>query len=239
MKLLFIAGPPSVGKTTLSKRIIEKFYKDKKIAYMKMDVVKADEDQIIAEEYGILTRKVYSGDLCPDHASVVIIKDVIRWGLQNQSDILIIESAGLCLRCAPYLNRGMGISVLSASAGINAPLKMGPMVALSDVAVVTRVDLVSQAEKEIMIQKLHDIYPKVRVFQTNALQGHSLSKLFSEIDDSEEIEENDLDLIELKGNPPVATCTICVGKKQIGWENHYGVVRKIEGNLVNNLYRGD
>lgn len=25
----------------------------------------------------------------------------------------------------------------------------------------------------------------------------------------------------LRGNPPVGTCTICVGKRQIGWQSHF------------------
>jgi hypothetical protein len=40
----------------------------------------------------------------------------------------------------------------------------------------------------------------------------------------------------LRGNPPVGTCTICVGKKEIGWQAHFGVVRSLENQ---NFYRGE
>jgi len=40
----------------------------------------------------------------------------------------------------------------------------------------------------------------------------------------------------LRGNPPVGTCTICVGKKEIGWQAHFGVVRALENQ---NFYRGE
>lgn len=239
MKLLLVAGPPCVGKTTVIKRIIEQFKDTYKIAYLKIDVAKAYEDDILTKAYGIKARTVYSGDLCPDHSSVVIMKDVINWALKEESDMLIVESAGLCLRCSPYLTHGLGIVILSASSGVEAPEKMGPMVSLADVVVTTRIDLVSQAEKEILTQKLYDFFPNAKIFETNALQGHSLMPLYKLISESQDIDQNNINDVELRGNPPVATCTICVGKKQLGWENHYGVVRKIKGSIVENLYRGD
>jgi hypothetical protein len=44
------------------------------------------------------------------------------------------------------------------------------------------------------------------------------------------------DKMLLRGNPPVGTCTICVGKKEIGWQAHFGVVRSLENQ---NFYRGE
>jgi hypothetical protein len=43
----------------------------------------------------------------------------------------------------------------------------------------------------------------------------------------------------LKGNPPLGTCTICVGKKEIGWQHHFGVVKKLDGQIADYLYRGE
>ena len=40
----------------------------------------------------------------------------------------------------------------------------------------------------------------------------------------------------LRGNPPVGTCTICVGKKEIGWQSHFGVVRALDNQT---FYRGE
>jgi hypothetical protein len=33
----------------------------------------------------------------------------------------------------------------------------------------------------------------------------------------------------------MAVCTICAGKKEIGWEHHYGIVRALDSDL---FYRG-
>lgn len=236
MKVLLIAGPPSVGKTTVAKRVIEKMKDKVKISYFKMDVVKAYEDVEISKEYGINTKKIYSGDLCPDHAEVMVITDVFEWAESEESDLLIIESAGLCLRCTPFLNKGLGVAVLSLTSGIYSVDKMQALLSFADYAILTRVDLVSQAETEIFIKKILENHPNLNVLQTNALQGTSIDRLIHEINKSDDVLIED---VILKGNPPLGTCTICVGKKEVGWKNHYGVVRKLDGNIANNLYRGD
>ena len=164
------------------------------------------------------------------------MKDVIEWAEQNDASLLIVESAGLCLRCSPYLTQGVGVGIVSCTSGIHAPEKMGPMLSLADVIITTRTDLVSQAEKEIMSQKLYELYKNTLILETNALQGYSLQKLNEVIKQSEEI---DINKVELKGNPPVGTCTICIGKKNVGWKNHYGIVRQMSKNFTGFIYRGD
>ncbi len=236
MKLLVIAGPPSAGKTALIKQIIKKFKDEMQIAYLKIDVVKAFEDIELKKEFGIITKKIYSGDLCPDHAGVMVMGDAIDWAENNGADLLILESAGLCLRCSPYLNQGLGVIVLSSISGIHAPEKMGAMVSLADVAVITKIDLVSQAEREVLVQKIKEIHPKVVLIETNALQGSSLQRLYKIIISSGKIDKKEL---LLKGNPPLGTCTICIGKKEIGWQHHFGVIRKLTDQSAEYLYRGE
>ncbi|MBM7868146.1 cobalamin biosynthesis protein [Heliobacterium gestii] len=236
MKLLVIAGPPSAGKTALTKQIVRHFQDEMKIAYLKIDVVKAFEDIELQREFNILTKKVYSGDLCPDHAGVMVLGDAVEWAESNEADLFIVESAGLCLRCSPYLNQGLGVIVLSSISGIHAPEKMGAMVALADIAVVTKIDLVSQAEREVFIQKIKEVHPHIVLMETNALQGTSLNRLYQLIAHSEDIEKNQL---VLKGSPPIGTCTICIGKKEIGWKHHFGVIKKLDGQIADYLYRGE
>lgn len=236
MKLVVIAGPPSAGKTALVKQIVRNLIPEMKMAFLKIDVVKAYEDIELAQEFNIPTRKVYSGDLCPDHAGVMVLGDAISWAENNGSDLFIVESAGLCLRCSPYLNQGLGIIVLSSISGIHAPEKMGAMVSLADIAVVTKIDLVSQAEREVLIQKVHEVHPQILLLETNALQGTSLQRLYDIIRNSEDISPETL---VLKGNPPLGTCTICVGKKEIGWKHHFGVIKKLDGAIAEFLYRGE
>lgn len=235
MKLIVIAGPPSAGKTAVVRQIVRNLQARAAIAYLKIDVVRAFEDEELKEEFGIPARKVYSGDLCPDHAGIMVMRDAIAWAAGEGADLLVVESAGLCLRCSPYLTQSLGIVVISAVSGTHAPLKMGPMIALADVAVVTRIDLVSQAEKEVFRERILEVAPGIEIVETNALQGTGMRYLVRRIEEAGEIEDEDT--IEVRGVPPLGVCTICVGKREIGWQRHFGVVRKLDG--ADWIFRGD
>ena len=51
-----------------------------RVAFLKLDVQYADEDELLAKEFGIPTRKVYSGELCPDHCNVMVLGDALALG---------------------------------------------------------------------------------------------------------------------------------------------------------------
>lgn len=232
MKVVICAGPPACGKTTVLKRAAKSLIDyGHKLAYLKIDVQYSDEDEVFRTGFGIPVKKVYSGDLCPDHCSVVVLGDAIKWAEGNKTDILIVETAGLCLRCAPYIEGALGIAVVEATSGMNLPRKIGPMLSLADLAVVTKIDLVSQAEREVFRANINDAAP-VEVIETDALRGININQVVEKIVSMREIGENPA----LRGNPPIGVCTICVGKKEIGWEKHFGVVRTMDSDP---FYRGE
>ena len=149
--------------------------------------------------------------------------------------MLIIESAGLCLRCSPYFTDSLGICVMSSLSGTHAPLKMAPMISLSDVCVVTKTDLISQAEKEVFRESIRRVSRDVDIVETNAIQGNGLKYLYRRLDSAPEI--GSLDDIALRGTPPLGVCTVCIGKRSVGWQNHFGVIRRMED--ADNIYRGE
>ena len=233
MKLVICAGPATTGKTAVLRHLAKKLLAiEHKVAFLKLDVQFAEEDIELARELGIPTRKVYSGELCPDHCHVMVLGDALRWAEDAQSDVLLVETAGLCLRCAPYVDGGLGLMVLEATSGMNLPLKVGPMLSLADVAVVTKIDRVSQAEREVFRARIQDVAPAVLVREVNALHGIGIDPLVAHVLEGPEVEGQ----LYLRGNPPVGTCTICVGKKEIGWQAHFGVVRALENQT---FYRGE
>lgn len=233
MKLAICAGPPTTGKTSVLRHVIRKLSDTgQRVAFLKIDVQFAEEDEQFAREFGIPTRKVYSGELCPDHCTVMVLGDALEWARKSGSDVLLVETAGLCLRCSPYTDGGLGIIVLEATSGMNLPLKVGPMLSLADVAVVTKIDRVSQAEREVFRARIQDVAPSVRIREVNALYGIGIDPLVDHIRALADAPAHML----LRGNPPVGTCTICVGKKEIGWQSHFGVVRALDNQI---FYRGE
>lgn len=232
MKVVICAGPPTSGKTTVLKQVIKSLKrKGRSIAYLKIDVQYADEDELFSKEFGIPTKKVYSADLCPDHCNVVVLGDAIKWAEEVGTDTLFVETAGLCLRCSPYIEGSLGMVILEATSGMNLPRKIGPMLSLADVAVVTKIDLVSQAEREVFRANIMDA-ANVVIIETDALHGINIEYVVRMIERSGHIKEPFL----LKGNPPVGTCTICVGRKEVGKEAHFGVLRTLESDI---FYRGE
>jgi Ni2+-binding GTPase involved in maturation of urease and hydrogenase len=206
--------------------------KELKVSFLKIDVQYADEDEIFQREFGVPVRKVYSGELCPDHCNVMVLGDALQWAEQSGSNLLLVETAGLCLRCSPYIEGLLGIVVLEATSGMNLPRKIGPMLSLSDVAVVTKIDLISQAEREVFRARIQEAAPSTAIIESNALYGIGIEPLVRRIERAPEVSPP----LFLRGNPPIGTCTICVGKKEIGWQSHFGVVRALENQ---NFYRGE
>lgn len=228
MKLIIFAGPPTCGKTTVIRQVIKRMLIRKlKPAFVKIDVLYADEDSLIATEYRIPTKKIYSGELCPDHCNVVVLDELVEWAEREGAEYLFVETAGLCLRCSPYVENALGIVVLEATSGMNLPRKIGPMLTLADIAVVTKIDLISQAEREVFRYRIQESAKGVRIVESNALYGIGIDPIVKQIEKSDNI----VFPMFLKGNPPVGTCTICVGKKEIGAKNHFGVLRTMESEL--------
>jgi len=228
MKLIVFAGPPTCGKTTVIRQVIRRMIaQNLKPSYIKIDVLFADEDETIGHEFGIPTRKIYSGELCPDHCNVVVLDEAVEWAESTGSGYLFVETAGLCLRCSPYVENSLGIVVLEATSGMNLPRKIGPMLTLADISVITKIDLVSQAEREVFRYRVMEAAKEITVVESNALYGIGIDPVVRQI-----MKTNDIEFpMFLRGNPPVGTCTICVGKKEIGAKNHFGVLRTMEKEL--------
>lgn len=228
MKLIVFAGPPTCGKTTVIRQVIKRMVsRGLKSSYIKIDVLFADEDEAIAAEFGIPTRKIYSGELCPDHCNVVVLDEAVEWAEKSGSEYLFVETAGLCLRCSPYVENSLGIVVLEATSGMNLPRKIGPMLTLADICVITKIDLISQAEREVFRYRVLESAKQMHVIESNALYGIGIDPIVRQIAKTQDIEFP----MYLRGNPPVGTCTICVGKKEIGAKNHFGVLRTMDQDL--------
>ena len=74
MKTVICAGTSTSGKTAVLKQVIKKLIaKDYRVAFLKIDVQYAEEDELFKQEFGIPTKKVYSGELCPDHCNVMVL----------------------------------------------------------------------------------------------------------------------------------------------------------------------
>jgi len=226
MRFLTVSGPPSSGKTSVILRVIEALQKrEKKIGVVKFDCLLTDDDKRYAAK-GVLVQKGLSGALCPDHYFVSNIESCVTWGHENACEYLISESAGLCNRCSPHIHEITAVCVIDNLSGINTPRKIGPMLKSADIVVITKGDIVSQAEREVFASRVKQVNPGAVIMHVNGITGQGafeLTSLFEEASDIETLKGK-----RLRFSMPSALCSYCLGETRIGEEHQTGNIRKMD-----------
>lgn len=226
MNLITVSGPPSSGKTSVILKTIDSLRKRNiKVAVAKFDCLYTDDD-ILYKNAGVPVKKGLSGALCPDHYFVSNVEEITQWGISTGVDVLISESAGLCNRCSPYIKGIKAICVIDNLSGINTPKKIGPMLKSADIIVITKGDIVSQAEREVFASRVNSVNPKATIMNINGLTGQGSYELSTLIYD----EKDNIDTLkgkELRFPMPSALCSYCLGETRIGESYQMGNVRKI------------
>lgn len=225
VRLITVAGPPSSGKTSVILKMIESVEGLKKeCGVIKFDCISSLDEERYTRS-GITAQTGIAGNLCPDHYFVSNIEACLDWAKSNSFNTLITESAGLCNRCAPHLKEMMAICVLDNLSGINTPLKTGPMLKLADVVVVTKWDLVSQAEREVFRFKIQQVNPRATVLFINGITGQGADRLARMISQSKATKA--ASELKLRFSMPAALCSYCLGETRVGEDFQVGLNRKI------------
>ncbi len=226
MNLTIFSGPPSSGKTSVILKTIDAFQKRKiSVGVVKFDCLHTDDD-LLYEKAGIPIKKGLSGALCPDHFFASNIEDVVHWGNREELDLLITESAGLCNRCSPYLVGVKGICVIDNLSGINTPKKIGPMLKSADIVVITKGDIVSQAEREVFASRVSAVNPKAMVLHVNGLSGQGAYELSTLLyDEAQNLKS--VQGMKLRFPMPSAMCSYCLGETRIGESYQLGNTKKM------------
>lgn len=227
MNLVIVSGPPSSGKTAVILKTCKALHdRGLKVGVVKFDCLSTEDDKLY-EANGIPVKKGLSGALCPDHFFVSNIEEVVAWGVGEGFDILISESAGLCNRCSPYIKNTLSVCVIDNLSGINTPKKIGPMLRTADIVVITKGDIVSQAEREVFASRVSQVNPQAITMHVNGLTGQGAFE-FSTLLHSPDRDLETVRGCELKYPMPAALCSYCLGETRIGGEYQMGNVRKID-----------
>jgi Ni2+-binding GTPase involved in maturation of urease and hydrogenase len=227
MKLLTVSGPPSCGKTAVILKTAESLASmGRKVGVVKFDCL-STEDDLLYQRAGIPVKKGLSGPLCPDHFFVSNVEEIVQWGKASGLDILISESAGLCNRCAPHIKDILSICVIDNLSGIGTPKKIGPMLKMADIVVITKGDVVSQAEREVFASRVSSVNPSALVLHVNGLTGQGAFELGTLFDEDERQIHSILGY-RLRFSMPSALCSYCLGETRIGESYQMGNVRKMQ-----------
>ncbi|WP_303997393.1 GTP-binding protein [Megamonas hypermegale] len=226
MKLITFAGPPSVGKTSVILRLLEVLRReDKKAGVIKFDCLTTFDRQVY-EQADIPVQIGLSGKFCPDHFYISNIEEGVNWGKSQGFDYLITESAGLCNRCSPYIENILAVCVIDCLSGIQTPRKIGPMVKFADVIVVTKGDIISQAEREVFLYNIYQANPKAQVIFVNGITGQGAFMLKKYIAQFADIDG--LSGARLRFTSPAAVCSYCTDEMRVGEKYQLGMTKKME-----------
>ncbi len=227
MNLVTFSGPPSSGKTSVILKTIDAIKRRSlSVGVVKFDCLYTDDD-VLYEKAGVPVMKGLSGSLCPDHYFVSNIEEVVQWGRKKTVDLLVTESAGLCNRCSPYIKGILSVCVIDNLSGINTPKKIGPMLKTADIIVITKGDIVSQAEREVFASRVNSVNPQAVIMFVNGLTGQGAYEL-STLLYKEEEQLQTVKGMQLRFPMPSALCSYCLGDTRIGEEYQMGNVRKIQ-----------
>jgi Ni2+-binding GTPase involved in maturation of urease and hydrogenase len=225
VKLITVAGPPSSGKSAVTiKALTSLMGEGVRVGVVKFDSL-STQDQSLYEKQGIPVVTGISGNLCPDHFFVSNASDCLDWGIRSGFDLLVIESAGLCNRCAPHIQGVLAVCVIDNLSGVDTPKKIGPMLKMADLVVITKGDIVSQAEREVFAYRVRQVNGQATILQVNGLTGqgsHELGRLLMNAPETVELEGR-----LLRFSMPAALCSYCLGQRRIGSDYQMGNVRKM------------
>jgi Ni2+-binding GTPase involved in maturation of urease and hydrogenase len=225
MRLITVAGPPSSGKTSVIIKTAEYLQRKRvKVGVVKFDCLSTSDDRLY-QRLGLPVKVGISGNLCPDHFFVSNIDDCVEWGRRMGLDLLISESAGLCNRCSPHVKGVLAVCVVDNLAGANTPKKIGPMLKLADLVVITKGDIVSQAEREVFAFKVRQANPRAEVVMVNGITGQGAFDLSVQLQQAGDIRS--LEGSRLRFSMPAAICPYCVGETAIGKDHQRGNVKKM------------
>lgn len=225
MRFVIVAGTPSSGKTSVMLHTILHLQQENMVvAACKIDCLQTGDDTRY-RQLGIPVAVGLSDYICPDHFYVANLEEIWAWAEGLQADVLILETAGLCHRCAPAIGGCLTICVIDNLVGLDTPEKIGPMLSTADIVAVTKGDIVSQAEREVFRHQVESVNPQALVLNVNGLNGRGTMRLKNAI-----VHADPLGTItgrELRSSMPAAVCSYCAGETIIGSAYQMGNLKKI------------
>jgi len=210
VRTFVFGGPPASGKSCAVRWFLGTSRGFGRAGVAKVDCHAAPDVEGFRAQ-GWPARAWLAGRVCPDHFLLENLPEVRAWAALEGLDTLVIETAGLCGRCAPYLCGAAAVAVVDATSGIRAPAKLGPLLQDADACVVTRGDLVSQAECQVFAAGVRGRNPRAPQIALNGLTGEGAGELARVLDG----------LVPGAGEGPRTRlprlfCSYCLGRTEAG-----------------------
>jgi Ni2+-binding GTPase involved in maturation of urease and hydrogenase len=215
VKLVTFAGLPGSGKTQVALKAAAVLQAEGlAVGAVKFDCISTRDNERYRRQH-IPALTGISGSLCPDHYFVTNIEACVNWGLGRALDVLISESAGLCCRCSPHIKGCLAVCVIDCLSGAWTPKKAGPLLLFADIVVISKGDIVSQAEREVFVYRVRQVNRKAAVLFVNGLTGQGAGELAKRLKDAPDMADG-IEHAKMRFPLPLALCSYCMGETRIG-----------------------
>ena len=162
------------GKTTLLMKTIKDLKDDYRIAVLEADI-EADVDAHRIEEAGARSIQVHTDGMC--HMDVGMTRTGLEeMGLEGM-DLVFLENIGNLICPAEYdTGASRNVMILSVPEGDDKPLKYPLMFQISDVLLITKMDVISYFDfnMEKCVERVRFLNPDISIFPLSARTGEGM-----------------------------------------------------------------
>jgi hydrogenase nickel incorporation protein HypB len=180
---LNLISSPGSGKTSLLERTLESVDGDWRVAVLTGDI-QTENDANRLRRFGFPVKQVTTGGTCHLDASM-IERHLADWDLDS-IHLLLIENVGNLVCPSSYdLGEAAKIVLLSVTEGEDKPLKYPSIFFKSELAVITKTDLlphvpfnIAQAEENARL-----VHPEIQILRVSNTRGDGIGRWIAWLDE--------------------------------------------------------
>jgi hydrogenase nickel incorporation protein HypB len=194
-----LVSSPGAGKTALLERVLTELGREHRVAALVGDLA-TDNDAARLARSGAGVKQITTGTVC--HLDARMVESALAGWLLHDLDFLFIENVGNLVCPASYdLGENLRLVLLSVTEGEDKPLKYPSIFNSADVAVITKVDLVSAlgADLAAFHANIQAVRPGMTVLEVSSKSGQGFQDLLAFLRSQRELAKSEQRLAEAAG----------------------------------------
>ena len=221
--MVVVAGTPGSGKTSVLMHAVSRPAQGRPSPRLSRSTVCGRRMTPDFKRLDVPVIVGFSRDMCPDHYAIYNFEEMFVWTAER-GRIFCSTRRPVCVCAVRHILTGPGHLRYRCDHRTQQPLKVGPLLTTADVVVMTKGDLVSQAEREVFRERILEANPGAGSSRPTACQARALQSWPDLIRGWSDISGDGT-----SAQPAVGSCTLCTGELRTSKEHHRGVVRHLDG----------